>query len=347
MSESRSSAEERDGAEQLLASARARLAAAAAELALPDRLRLSDRQRILVSQLLARLVRSIEDELRTALAGAFPGDEAEGLRAALGSAHVEIALPILGPGAPLAEPGLIAALLRRAEEHRLQRQAGGDHGLLVELAGDGDAALAAEAMALLIAQSGRVDAFQEPLIARGDLSAELQHGLVWTVAAALRRYIVGRHGADPAAADEALAAAAAGLFAACDEGEGVDARSLRLARRLAETGRLDDSLAVRALAEGSLPLFLAAIALRAAVDLASAWEILSETGGRGVPLLLRAAGVARQPAGAILLALGGDEAAIAPQLDLYDATAEGEARRFLSLWRADPGYRAALGRIAA
>src|SRR3954471_10793316 len=91
-----------DGAAQLLASARARVSAAMADLALPEALRLSDRQRITVAHLLRRLVGDIEDELRWALAGHFSAPGQEAVSAALSSAIVAIAGPVLelrgGPG---------------------------------------------------------------------------------------------------------------------------------------------------------------------------------------------------------------------------------------------------------
>jgi Uncharacterised protein conserved in bacteria (DUF2336) len=346
MSEWRPSGE-LDGAAELLASARARVAAALADLALPEALRLSDRQRNLVASLLASLVRSTEDELRAALAGAFPDPAREPLRAALTSAYVEIALPILTAQPSIPDPALMAALLRRAEEHRLHRSAGADNALLLDLTGDRDEAVAAGAMALLIAQSGRHDAFQEPLIGRGELSAELAHRLVWTVAAALRLYAIGRHGVDPAEADAAVADAAARLLAGHDEGESIDARCLRLVRRLRDAGRLDDDFVARALSDGGLPLFLAAVAARAGVDSASAWELVSEPSGRGPALLLRAAAIGRGAAARILLALAAEEADTARRLDQFDSIGEPEARGLLGLWRADPGYRAALAGLAA
>lgn len=346
MSEWRPSGE-LDGAAELLASARARVAAALADLALPEALRLTDRQRNLVSSLLAALVRSIEDELRADLAEGFPDPGHEPLRAALSSAHVEIALPILRARPAMPDAALMNALLRRAEEHRLHRAAGAENALLLDLTGDPDEALAGGAMALLIAQGGRVDAFQEPLIARTELSAELAHDLVWAIAAALRLYAIERHGVDPAAADAAVAAAAKAVLAGHDEGEGLDAHCLRLVLRLRETGRLDDDFVARAMTEGSLPLFLAAVAVRADLDSASAWELLSDPSSRGPALLLRAAGVGRGAAAAILLALAADEGDLPRRLDLFDSAGETEARGLLTLWRTDPGYRAALARLSS
>jgi uncharacterized protein (DUF2336 family) len=346
MAEVRPNRADLDGGAHLLATARARLAAANADLALPEAFRLNEWQRTTLLALLARLVRTIEDDLRSALSRRFASEGQETLGAALSSAHIAIALPILNESAALARPGLIAALLRRAEEHRLSR-ASGETALLVELAGDEDEAVAPEAMSLLTAHSGRFDAFQEPLMGRIELPAEIEHDLVWSIAAALRRYLVAQHQVAAPAADEAIAAAAGEWLAGYDEGASVDALSLRLVRRLDAAGRLDDGLVLRTLEEAGLPLFLAALAVRTGLDPASVWEILSDAAGRGPPLLLRAAGLERRHAAVILLRLLDREEAVLPQLDLFDTIADGEASRLLGLWRLDPSYRAAVARLAA
>src|SRR3569623_1477528 len=138
---------ESDGAARLAASARERLHFGLADLRIPGGCRLTEWQRTTITFLLERLVGSVESELRASLASVF-ADLPE-LPASLASANVALALPILDAASPW-QPALIGALLRRAEEHRLQRSAG-EHRLLIELAGDSDEALAAEAMSLLIA----------------------------------------------------------------------------------------------------------------------------------------------------------------------------------------------------
>jgi hypothetical protein len=87
------------------------------------------------------------------------------------------------------------------------------------------------------------------------------------------------------------------------------------------------------------------LAVRSGLGQDSVWEILSEPAGRGPVLLLRAAGVGRNEAAAILLRLDEDRAEA--QLDRFDTIDEAEAAALLSLWRADPGYRAAIARLAA
>ena len=345
MSEVRANGGELDGAAQLLASARARVSAAMADLAVPEALRLTDRQRLTVSHLLRRLVGDVEDELRSALAAHFAADADEPLRAALSSASLAIAVPLL-EGGVLGDPALFALLLRRAEEHRLARAAP-ERGLLTDLAGDADEEVAAAALSLLIADSRRLDAFQEPLLASGDLPAEVAHSLAWTVAAALRTYIVAHHHVAPAAADGVVTAATGAGLARDDEGFGADALARRVALRLEERGRLDDALRVRAVTEGALPLLLAGLSLRTGLDLPALWELLPDAAGRGAAIVLRGAQVGREAAAAILLGLAGHEDSAAAQLDLYDSLDPAEAHRRVLLWRLDPAYRSAVARLAS
>src|SRR3712207_5085323 len=179
-----------DAARLLLPAARERFAVAATALLLPDQSRLSEWQRLTAAKLLVRLVRSIEDELRSRLAGSFEAHEA--LHAALSSAHVAIAVPILERAQALRDPQLTAVLVRRVEEHRFWKSRARDGGeaFLLDLVRDRDEGIASEAMAVVIARSRRFDRFDEPSFGQVELPAELQHKLVWLIAAALRHYIV-------------------------------------------------------------------------------------------------------------------------------------------------------------
>lgn len=354
MAEAGSNGQERqsDAARLLLAAARERFAVAATDLLLPDRARLTEWQRLTAAALLGRLVRSVEDEMRAGLAARFEAHEA--LHAALSSAHVPIALPILERAGVLRDPDLGNVLVRRVEEHRFWKAhapAGADD-LLFELVRDADDEVAAAAMELVIARSRRFDRFQEPLLGQVELPAELQHKLVWMVAAALRHYIVQHH--DVVAVDAAVEGSATAILASYDEGVGLEACALRLARRLHQTGRLDGPLLARVAGEGGLPLFIAGLSVLCALDHAAAWEVLADPRGRGPALLLRAAGLERDDAAAILFALntrgplvsGVEGDATAEQLVLFDTVDETAAREVLRLWQAHPSYRANVARLS-
>lgn len=344
MSETRRSSE-LDGAARLVASARARLNAAAADLHLPQRDRLTEWQRRTMIALLDRLIGSVEDDLRSALAARLPPEHYPAAHAALSSAQIEIARPLLDEAAPW-DPALVALLLRRAEEHRLQAN-GADNLLLVELSGSSDETIAAEAMALLVAQSRRLDSFQGPLLLRTELPAELEHGLVWTVAASLRAYLVVTHDVPPPIADEAIAEAAGALISGYDEGETFAALALRLVRTLDAAGHLNDRMIARMPGEAALPLLLAALSTRTGLSADACWELIADPGARGAVLLLRAAGLSREVAGAILFALHGDGDGVIAEFERFDGVDPADAAALLALWRADPAYRAAVASLAA
>lgn len=358
MLEPRSRADRKDDAARLLlAAARERFSVAATDLLLPETARLTQWQRLTASSLLARLVSSIEDSLRASLADRFADQEA--LHAAFSSAHVPIALPLLERAHVLRDAELGTVLVRRVEEHRFWREEVGAGTaerpeLLLEFVGDADEQVAALAMSVTIARSRRFDPFHEPVMGDTELPAELQHRLVWMIAAALRQYAIQQHGLSQGAADAAIASAAAAIIRGYDEGGSLEAAATRLARRLAQSGRLADDLLVRMLEEGQLPLFIAAIGVRAALDYAGAWEVLSDPRGRGPALLLRSAGIERDHAASILFILnargrmfsGSEGDAAAVQIDLFDATGEADARNVLTLWQVDPGYRSAIARLS-
>ena len=341
-----------DAARLLLAAARERFAVAATDLLLPDQARLTEWQRLTAAGLLSRLIRSVEDDLRLRLAVRFEKHDA--LHAALSSAHVPIALPILERAQVLRDAELTTILVRRVEEHRFWKARSEQQGeeYLFELVRDADDGVSAEAMELVIARSRRFDRFQEPTMGRVELPAELQHKLVWIVAAALRQYIVQHH--QVGAVDGAIEEAAVSIIAGYDEGATFEALAMRLALRLQHDGRLDGAALARIIADGVLPFFIAGLSVLCGLDQAAAWEVLADPRGRGPALLIRAAGVARGEAAAILLALnsrgahfsGQEGDAAAAQLELYDTIDEASAREVLRLWQAHPAYRSSVARIS-
>jgi uncharacterized protein (DUF2336 family) len=343
-----------DAARLLLAAARERFSVAATDLLLPETARLTEWQRITAGNLLSRLVRTVEDQLRTDLAEQFAGNET--LHASLSSAHVAIAQPLLERSGVLRDAELTTVLVRRVEEHRFwkaQRDASIlPDALLRDCIADDDPLLSAEAMAVLTARSRRLDRFGEPVFARTDLAADQQHKLTWSVAAALRQYMVQHHDVSSREADRAIAAAAERALAGYDEGASLEAACQRLARRMDELGRLTDHNLTRMLDEGLLPLFIAGLGQRVGLAFEPVWEVLSDPRGLGPAILLRAAAVARNPAAGILLALGStmtagrDGTLVEDQLDIFEGTDEPNARDVLRLWQVDPGYRAAVARLS-
>jgi hypothetical protein len=149
------------------------------------------------------------------------------------------------------------------------------------------------------------------------------------------------HHVSPAAADAALTEAAGALLAAYDEGDTLEARALRLVRGIEAAGRLDGEFLTRALLDGSLSLFIAALSIQTGLQPAAVAELLLAEGD-GTVLLLRACSLGREHAAGILLRLGAGAEA---RLDRFDVTTAAEAREALLLWRSDAAYRAAIVRV--
>jgi uncharacterized protein (DUF2336 family) len=168
-----------------------RIDRAAHDLFHNDAFSLSDQHRAQITQLMRTLIGTIEDELRIRIGHALPSDASPELAAALGSAQVPIALPLLERTQLLREPDLISAMLRRVDEHRLALMLGRDAphhvaDLAQRLLDLGDEEIAEAVMALLIAESRRYDRFGDPALARTDLPPGPHRRLLWAVAAALR-----------------------------------------------------------------------------------------------------------------------------------------------------------------
>lgn len=341
------------------AGAPGRLATARVDLFVTGDARLSDQQRITMSRILGGLVTAIEDEFRRRLVESLADTAPPELTAALGTARVEIAVPILDRSRLLHDDELVAVLLRRADEHRLaDALRGNDHahrvegsGLVDRLLDRGGPEVTAAAMALLIAESRRFDRFADPVLARTDLPAELQHRLVWWIAAALRDYMIERHDFAPAAADRPIVAAATAMLAAYDEGETLEGRAFALASLLLRHKSLDDALLADAVAEGRLALFAAAIGLRAGIDGAAAWDMVADPSGARLAVLLRAIDCPRETAGEILFRLamahGRSDDELAGHLEAFDLLDGDRARDSLRPWRLDSAYRRAIAALAA
>lgn len=362
-------------AARALDSVESRIGRAASDLFHDDAVTLSDQHRAQIAQLIRALIGAIEDELRIRLIagleaaepptnGAFPSEiplaPAPGaahphpdaaLIAQLGSTATPIALPLLEPTPLLREPDLVAAMLRRVDEHRLALMLGRDSpyhvaDLAQRLLDIGDPAIAEATMALLIAESRRYDQFGDPALARTDLQPGPHRKLLWAVAAALRHYLVAGQGMAEARADLLLASAVRGLLAEHDDADTLEARADALAKLLDARDLIDDRLLVDALEEGWLALFTAAIAARAGMDSSGVWSMVTDPGGLMLGTVLRAIDCAREAAVTMLYRIGSAEGVaediIVARAEAFDRLGRREAAEAVLIWRLDPNYRRAV-----
>ena len=256
----------------------------------------------------------------------------------------------------LAQSGLAAAALLRAEEHRLAaalvRDAGETEGPGVQRLDPIGGDFAAESFAVRAAEAARTERTGDPLLPLHDITAEDRHALFWQVAACLATVSLAE-----AVSEEALhraaGAAVARTLAAIDDGEGIAPAAMQLARRLEDAHQLDDRLLAGTLAAGRIASLAAMLAVRAGIPFDDARAMLTDPARFAV--LLRACDVDRGIAAAMILALalgldrgfGVDPAEAAARIvDAYERLPVDRARGEVRRVRLEPLYRDALAALS-
>jgi len=350
--------------------ARAQIANAVTDLFLPAAQRLTDQQRALMTDVLGRLLGTVEMEVRRHLVEALSRSPASqpDLEARLASDSIEVARPILERSSVVRNPALMDIVIQCAEEHRMAialRETvsppltealaergfkGSEDDVLEGLIRTEDPVLSRRAMELLVAESKRNGQFQQPLLTQNDLPADLAHEVYWWVAAALRRHILKNFVIDQAVLDPMLERAVKRAVVEYDDTQSVQSRALQLARRLNELGELTDGFLLRTLRQGRLSLFTAAFAARAKIAFNTVWRIVTDPASESFIVLAKAVDVSRDATASLVIVLGelGNAAsarppsAVAEILRLHDDLDVAAARRVLQYWQLDAGLRRAI-----
>lgn len=343
-------------------SARQELVHAILDFFLPDRFRLTEQQRALMTDVLGKLIKTIEMDVRRNLVDALLRSSVElpELERMLANDEIEVARPLLERSQVLQDSDLIEIVKNRSDQHRLAiamrdrlsepvTEALIEHGspdVIEALIRNEDAALSRRAMEYLVAESRRLDRFQEPLLSRSDLPPELAHRMYWWVSAALRRRILTDFDIPEAALDAALQHATRQAVAESGDGPSVQARASTLAKRLQELGELTDDFLLQVLRQQRIPLFVAGVCERAQIDSRTGWQIISDRNPESFIVLARAIGMSRDVMAriALLLCQVNNPAAFQrPDLlqnivKLFDELDSNKAERVLKLWQRDASY---------
>ncbi len=350
--------------------ARVQLANAVADLFLPAAQRLTDQQRALMTDVLGRLLSTVEMEVRRHLVDALSRSSISQpeLEARLTSDSIEVARPILERSSVVRNPALMDIVVQCAEEHRMAivlRESvsppltealaergvrGSEDDVLEALIRTEDTVLSRRAMELLVVESKRNGQLQQPLLTQNDLPVELAREVYWWVAAALRRHILRSFVVDQAVLDPMIERSAKRAMIEHDDTQSVQSRALQLARRLDELGELTDGFLLRTLRQGRLSLFTAAFAARAKIAFNTVWKIVTDPASESFIVLAKAVDVSRDATASLVLVLGDlnnaararPPSALAEILRLHDDLEVAAARRVLQYWQLDTGLRQAI-----
>jgi hypothetical protein len=313
-----------------------RLATVRADFFLDSALRLTEQERALMTAMLHCLVGDVADELRASTPG--------GWGAANDDSNLAL-IEALSASRLLDEPGLMAMLLRRADEERIASAATARTGrrearVLQGLVSHSNGAVSAAAMALILARGRRRDRFGQCLVAFDDLPQATAETLVTMIAAALR-------GSLGNARDSELTGAMARVLAQRDPSRSVDSLTATLVQLLDENAGLTDDLILAAAHEGEAAFLAHVLARRAGIAADSAIEELLSAKPKRMMALFRVAGASRGLSAGLLASIGDllgvDDPAQA--IGVFDSMSDeqvSEARTWLAT---PPAYRAALAAL--
>jgi hypothetical protein len=303
--------------------------------------RLTEQERALMTAMLHSLVGDVADSLRAALPNGRLAANDEG-DAALIKTLTAVGL--------LDEPGLMALLLRRADEERIATAARARSGrrearVLQGLVSHEHGAVAAAAMALILGRGRRRDRFGQCLVTFDDLSLPTAELLLTAIAAGLRQDLAGHRGA--AGADQELAEAVGNMLERHEDQRGIDSLTAALVHFLDEAGGLTDDLILAAAHEGEVTFIAEFLARRAAIPAPSTIDELLSGEARQIIALFRMANLSRALTAGLLAGIG-DLLGIVDAgaaITIFDRLSSVEAQSARSWLLAAPDYRAAVERL--
>lgn len=328
--------------------------------------RLNDHERALMSDILCKLVEDVEAVVRKELAERLSRvkDAPKELIRLLANDEISIARSILENASVLRAPDLIEIIRLRTNEHRmciaLRQEVSaeisdalieyGDTDVIEAMLRNPDAEISERSMEYLVAESRRVDRFQEPLILNHDLPPALAHRMFWWVSAALRSHIMLNYEAAEHELDEAIEEATKRALVDHSPVDAIENRAHRLVNRLLQNGDLTVPFLVQALRQQRVPVFIAGLAELGGIAYRTAARIFSDPGGECLAVLCKAIGIERADFTTIFLLLeqaqttrsAMDPGILKRNLDLFDAVKRDNAKAALRYWQRDAEYQVAI-----
>ena len=267
----------------------------------------SDYERNLASDILKRLSKDVEMDIRIRLAERLADDPAapNELIFLLADDRIEVARPVLARSPVLSDSDLVRIVQNGSDDHQVViagRAAIGEsvtaalarsacEAAVIALLRNQTAKFSRETFEHLGERARKTPSLQEPLISRGDLPAQLVQRLYVWVSGALKTALAARY---PEAA-RALASAIDETGPAAQNGEapvtGVNAK--KLVEKLYASGQLRASFLIRVLNQGQMELFDYAFAALLHMDIETMRAALYGSNPMTVALACRAAGIDR------------------------------------------------------
>lgn len=349
---------------------REQLTSQIAQLSLDREHMLSDQERDLIFDILDKLIHEFEAPIRQRLSERLSRNPAapRALVIALANDEFEVAQPVLLRSTLLSDDELIRIVHHRGQQHQvaIARRRDLSEAVSDELVGTKDsdvitallenksARISQATLAYLTEQAKHIDSYQEPLVRREDLTAELANRLYWAVAAQLRAEILQNYDIHPTALDDMLEGSVLDVADEARNGKTADdnleTTAAELARSMASEQPINAALLIKTLRQGQLPLFEALFEEWCGVSMPRRAEVLYGPGGEGLAIACLALGASKQDFATLFLlsrsaGSGGQKTSpghLARATRIFDNAKREDAKHVLRSWQRDPGFQAAV-----
>lgn len=268
---------------------------------------LSERERVLMRDILKRLALDVEMAIRISLAEKLADDPDAPLDLILLLADdaIEVARPIILRSRKLTDEDILE-FLRNADEARQTICAARPHigepvtnklaasdaePVLVALVRNATARIAAATFEVLVEKSRRIATLREPLAQRPDLPVPLATRMCAWASDALKAYIAESRSLDPVVATSAVDQAAQSV--ATPQPADAAESGRKLVDKLSRAGQLKPGFLVRVLQQGQTDLFDVGFAKLLELEPIAFRDIFYRRGPRPVALACRAVGIDR------------------------------------------------------
>ena len=319
----------------------------------------------LMNDILRKLINEVARPIRVSLAGklALTKSAPVEIIEILANDEIDVAAAILQHSALLTDHVLTEIIRKRTRSHRLtiamrkHISAGVSDALVAckepdvikRLLENHGAEISKATMAYLVDQSAAVDEFQEPLLRRHDLHADLAKRMYVHVSAALRDFILAHYDVDRTELDASLAQATSEALEHATAENHVDAAQA-LADKLAQRKELTHDLVVQTLRRGEVPLFEAMMSQLTTLPQELASRLIYEEEADGFVIASRVCGFDRSTFTTLFLLLqrihprgaSDDPQLLRRGLELFDRLRPETARKVVSRYMINPDFLRAL-----
>ncbi|MBT7582017.1 MAG: DUF2336 domain-containing protein [Kordiimonadaceae bacterium] len=327
--------------------------------------RLNEHERVLMNDIMVKLLKNVEKKIRKELSERLAESEDISLELVtmLANDHIEVAQPILEKSSLLKDEDLIETIRNRTDAHRLaiairahistevssELIEYGSEDVIEALVRNDNAELSQASIDYLVQESRSVDRFQEPLLNRNDLTFELAHKMYWWVSAALRRKIVAEFDVDQTILDDALEMVTKNIANKHNEGDGVMNKAKQLVKSLAEQKKLNFDFVVSSLRQEKINVAVAALAELSGLGVKIIWRVLRERNDESLAVISKAMGLEKSQFSTMFLLIlqtnSGPKARstsmLNSMLNLYDRIKPDNARAAVRYLQRDFNYQEA------